>query len=226
LSTSITALGLAQTDNLPVDEIKQCIVEAGKTLATQTEKIVAQFEKEKSAAKKHEVKKSKTIPADWARPTVMVIIPEMHVSRPALIDPAGETEIVKRLLEANFKVVDSEYVQLMKTGQLQSNKSFKNLKTCTEYAKQKDVDILLYGEAVSEQAANLGDFTGCRARIELKAINAETDEILLTDSAEGGATDLSEAVAGKKAIRQAAIRLADTFLYNLAEKWNKQLRAL
>ena len=44
---------------------------------------------------------------------------------------------------------------------------------------------------------------------------------ILSDSAEGGATDLAETIAGKKAIQQAVNRLADTFLYSLVEKWNK-----
>ena len=56
--------------------------------------------------------------------------------------------------------------------------------------------------------------------MELKAINVKTDEILVSDSAEGGASDLAETVAGKKAIQQAANRLADTFLFSVAEKWN------
>lgn len=58
--------------------------------------------------------------------------------------------------------------------------------------------------------------------MELKAVDVKTDQVLLADSAHGGATDLAETVAGKKAIQQAVNRLADTFLYSLAKKWNKR----
>jgi len=197
-------------------------IESGKSLAQQVERLVVQFEGERAGqAEAPAASTAKPIPADWARPVVMVIMPEMHVRQQQLIDPAGETEIVKRLLEAGFKVIDSEYVTMMKRGQ-EATAQFRSLKTCTEYAASKKVDVLLYGEAISERGAALGDFIGCRGRVELKAIRVKTDEILLSDSAEGGATDIAEVIAGKKAIKQAANRLADSFLFSLAEKWNRK----
>ena len=211
---------------------KDDAVEAGKTLAGKVEEVIAQFEKERVVREKEAVaeaakRAAKPIPANWKRPTVMVMIREMHIRRPTLIDPAGETEIIKRLIEGQFRVIDSEYVMLKKRGEMIDAQKIRaqftssDLKTCTEYAASKKVNILLYGEAISERGASLGDFEGCRARVELKAIDVKTDEILLADSSHGGATDLAETVAGKKAIQQAANRLADTFLYSLAEKWNK-----
>lgn len=214
VETTLTKLAYAQLPS------KDDAIEAGKALAKQVEGLVAQFEKDRTGhVEAASTTKAKLIPTDWKRPTVMVIIPELHVRQPQLIDPAGETEIVKRLLAGKFKVVDSEYVRLMKSSQLAA-KMFGTLKTCTQYAASKKVDLLIYGEAISERGASVGDFIGCRGRVELKAINVKTDEILVSDSAEGGASDLTENVAGKKAIQQAANRLADTFLYSVAEKWN------
>lgn len=194
---------------------------AGKVLAGQVEATVAQFEAERAqTAAVPPAPAAKAIPVDWKRPTVMVIISEMHVRQPQLLDPAAETELVKRLIQQNFKVIDCEYVALMKQDQASAKKLFGSLKTATQFAKDKKADVLLYGQAVSEYGAGLGEFDGCRGRVELKAIDVRNDAILLADSAEGGATDLAETIAGKKAIQQAAIRLADTFLYSLAEKWN------
>ena len=214
IETTLTKLAYARLPG------KGDAIEAGKSLAKQVEGLVAQFEQERAGrAEAAPVSQAKALPAEWKLPAVMVIIREMHVRQPQLIDPAGETEIVKRLLAEKFKVVDSEYVTLRKGGQTLA-KMFRTLKTSTEYAKAKKADILIYGEAISERGASVGDFTGCRGRVELKAINVKTDEILVSDSAEGGASDLAETVAGKKAIQQAANRLADTFLYSVAEKWN------
>jgi TolB-like protein len=194
---------------------------AGKALAGQVEATVAQFEAERAqAAAAPATPTAKVIPEGWKRPTVMVIIPEMHVRQPQLIDPAAETELIKRLIQQNFKVIDSEYVALMQQDQAAAKRLFGSLNTATQFAKDKKADVLLYGQAVSEYGAGLGEFEGCRGRVELKAIDVRSDAILLADSAEGGATDLAEAIAGKKAIQQAANRLADTFLYGLAEKWN------
>lgn len=200
--------------------------EAGKSLAGQVEKLIAQFETDRRVSDKEAVAASpagaQVIPADWKRPTVMVIIGERHIRQPDVLDPAGETELIKRLLADNFKVIDAEYVHLMKVDQVRARKIFSSLKTATHYAAEKKADLLLYGEAISEGATRLGDFEGCRGRIELKAVDVKTDAILLSDSAEGGATDLAETIAGKKAIQQAANRLADTFLYSLAAKWNSK----
>ena len=206
---------------------KDDAAETGKTIAAQVEKLLIQCETErteqdKQSAAKQAKQTTKEIPADWKRPAVMVVIRERHVRQPELIDPAAETEIIKRLLASNFRVIDSEYVRLMKTDQAGARKLFGTLKTSAQYAADKKADILLYGEAISERAAGLGEFEGCRGRIELKALKTGTEEILLSDSAEGGATDLAETIAGKKAICQAADRLADTFLFSLAEKWNKR----
>jgi len=197
---------------------------AGKELASQVEKVIMAFEADKAEAVAKAAASeptAKPIPVDWERPTVMVIIPEIHVRQPQLIDPAGETEIVKRLIAEGFTVIDSEYVSMMKRDQAVAKKAFGSLKTTTEYAAKRKVDVLLYGEAISERGAALADFVGCRGRIELKAIAVADDRILASDSAEGGATDLSEAVAGKKAIKQAANKLADTFLYALADSSSK-----
>ena len=218
IDTTLIKVGYAELKS------KDDVVEAGKALAKQAEQIVGQFEqerveKDKAGTPAAEVK---AIPEDWKKPVVMVIIPEMHIRQPQLIDPAAETEIIKRLTAIDFKVINSEYVRIMKMDEAQAKKVFGSPKTCAEYARKKDVDVLLYGEAVSEQAAGLGDFEGCRGRVELKAIVAKSEEILCADSAEAGATDLSEVVAGKKAIQLAANRLADKFLYTLAEKWNKK----
>lgn len=153
---------------------KDDAVEAGQTLAGQVEKVIAQFEeertqREKEAAAEAAKKTAKVIPSNWKRPTVMVIIREMHIRQPQLIDPAAETEITKRLIADNFTVIDSEYVTMMKRGQqIDAAKpklrfNFKNLKTCTQYAAKKNAEVLLYGEAVSERAAGLGDFEGCPA---------------------------------------------------------------
>jgi hypothetical protein len=58
----------------------------------------------------------------------------------------------------------------------------------------------------------------------LKAIDASSGEILLSDSAYAGATDLAETVAGKKAIQKAADKLSGPFIYALAEKWNSKTK--
>lgn len=203
-------------------------IEAGRALAKGVEDLIAKFNAEKEKLAGSEKTSVREIPADWKRPVVMVVIPEQHVREIRVIDPAAETELTKRLLSGGFKVIDSEYVKMMKTGQAVASpkdslrKRLSTLKTAAEYAKEKGADVLLYGEAIAELGATIGEFEGCRARVELKAVKVEGNEVLLADSAYAGATGLSETVAGKKAIQAAANKLADTFLYDLAKKWNRK----
>ncbi|HCE46091.1 MAG TPA: hypothetical protein DET40_21310 [Lentisphaeria bacterium] len=216
VETTVTKLAYAQMQD------KNDAVEAGKALAANLEKLILNFnaDKEKEAKALADEKVKKEIPADLKRPVVTVIIPEMHVRQAMLIDPAGETEIVKKLIDNKFKVIDSEYTVMMRNDPANAPGIFRDKKTATDFAAKKGADILIYGEAISELGATVGEFKGCRARLEIKAIRTSDGEIILSDSAYAGDTDLSEAVAGKKAIQKAAQKLADTFLLQLAQKWN------
>ena len=218
IETTVTKLAYAQMQD------KNDAIEAGKALAANLEKLIINFnaDKEKEAKAIADEKAKREIPADLKRPVVTVIIPEMHVRQAMLIDPAGETEIVKKLIDNKFKVIDSEYTMMMRNDPSNATGIFKDKKTATDYAAKKGAEILIFGEAISELGATVGEFKGCRARIEIKAIRTSDGEIILSDSAYAGDTDLSEAVAGKKAIQKAAQKLADTFLLQLAQKWNEK----
>jgi hypothetical protein len=218
VETTVTKLAYAQMKD------KNDAVEAGKTLAASLEKLIINFnaDKEKETKAIAEEKAKKEIPAELKRPVVTVIIPEMHVRHANLIDPAGETEIVKRLIDGKFKVINSEYTLMMRNDPSNATGIFKDKKTTTDFAAKKGAEILIYGEAVSELGATVGEFKGCRARLEIKAIRTSDGEIILSDSAYAGDTDLSETIAGKKAIQKAAQKLADSFLLQLAQKWNSK----
>jgi TolB-like protein len=72
---------------------KEDAVETGKTLAQNIEKLIAKHQADnKARAAKTEKPKAKPVPADWKRPVVMVVIPEMHI-RQIVIDPAAETKV-------------------------------------------------------------------------------------------------------------------------------------
>lgn len=214
VETSVVKMAYATLAN------KAAADEVAKTLAANVEKLIKTMNEANAEASAASV--AKEIPKDWKRPVVMVAIPELHIAQQKVIDPAAETEIVKKLIDSGFKVIDSEYAVMMKNDPSNAPSVFKDKKTLADYAAKKGADVLLYGEAISEFGAALEQFEGCRARVELKAVNTRNSEIILTDSAYAGATDLAEVVAGKKAIQAAAKKLADTFLYSLAEKWNKQ----
>jgi len=148
------------------------------------------------------------LPADAPRPRVAVFIPEQHVNQ-EVRDPAAETELVRRLLEEKFPVVDLAIRAAM------AREAGNPLETAVRLGREKDLDYIIYGEAISERSDRVGSFTGGRARVEVKVVHVRTGAIVLSESAYGGATDLAETVAGKKALQNAADKLADLLLPKL-----------
>ncbi len=129
---------------------------AGKALARNIEKLVSDMNAEKaSSSKQAEESKKAAIPAELKRPVAMVVIPELHIGPQKVIDPAAETELIKSLLEAGFKTIDSEYVTMMRNDPSNKQGLLSDKKTLADYAAKKGAEVLIYGEAISEFGASL-----------------------------------------------------------------------
>lgn len=150
---------------------------------------------------------------------IAVVIPEVHLRR-RLIDPAGETAVIKKFLEAGFQNVidisekrwDYNQPEYMTADELQ------------ELASSFQADILVVGEAFSEYVGDVNQFlpsrsryhagprTGvvsCRARLEAKMYIARTGQIIATEGTYGSGADIAEAIAAKKALAQAGEKMGD-----------------
>ena len=115
-------------------------------------------------------------------PAVSISIPEQHLTR-RVIDPAAETEIANILGQVGFTLFKPD-----------------------ETAK---TDYRIIGEAISEQALRRGDFTSCRARVEIKVVEVATGRIILQDRQIEVAADLAETMAAKSALQKAGAKLAE-----------------
>ncbi len=69
-------------------------------------------------------------------------------------------------------------------------------------------------------------FTTCRARVEARAIRIDTGEILATDGKHASGLDLAEAIAGKKALKNAASELATYLIDQISSKWSSDVTSL
>ena len=122
-------------------------------------------------------------------PVVLVKVAERHFGGPT-IDPAAETELGLILKECGFTLVSD--------------------KTDTK------PDIELIGEAFSEFGVRKGNLISCKARVELKVIEKASGKILAVDRQTSVAVDLSEHIAAKTALQNAAAELAERVIPKLA----------
>jgi len=139
---------------------------------------------------------------------VLVVIPEVHIQR-RVPDPAGETELIKVFLEHGFQVVDQLVAAEIRYGDpVRRAIELHDYGPAIAFAEKHGADVLVLGEAFSQQVPTnpnvTGNMSSCRARIELRVVDCGTASIYGADSAEAGALDMSDLVAGKKAIQKAA----------------------
>jgi curli biogenesis system outer membrane secretion channel CsgG len=150
-------------------------------------------------------------------PKVMVILPEFHIMQ-RLPDPAGETEIIRRLVESGFPVVDAAMYASIK-GTSQFDEAAKNPMKAIALGKKFGADIVIYGEAFSQRAGvQNGTQVSCRARVEVRAVRTDDATIIAAHGLEAGALDNAEFVASKSALRSAGGLISDYVLEQFCSK--------
>ena len=84
----------------------------------------------------------------------------------------------------------------------------------------KKADIILKGEGFSEFAGRFqhGNLVTVKARLEVKAIDRATDKVIAIDRQTTVEVDLTEQIAGKKALQEAAAQIAERMLPKLLKK--------
>ena len=179
-----------------------------------------------------------------ARPRLLVLLPESHLNR-IVPDPAGETELVEWLLACGFPVASAEYagveaptpaaqwdsetdVRIRRPNLRDGVQWLISSRSIHSYATggmSKDAgklleiaDVLILGQGISERASNRSGIQSCKARLELKAIDIQTGEILLSKSTYGAGLDVAEHIAGKRALQAAGHQMALDLIPALAQR--------
>ena len=82
---------------------------------------------------------------------------------------------------------------------------------------RRGTPVLIQGEGFSEFAMRRGNMVSVKARLEVKAIDRATDRVIATDRQTAVVVDLTEEVAGKAALQEAAAQIAERLLPKLAK---------
>jgi hypothetical protein len=128
-----------------------------------------------------------------AKPTVMVKVTEKHIGA-TTIDPAAQTEFLLILKECGFEVIDAEEGQKAKA------------------------EVVISGEGLSSFASRRGNLMTVTARLEIKAVERATDRVLAADRQSVVVVELTEALAGKAALQEAAADIAERLLPKLLKE--------
>jgi curli biogenesis system outer membrane secretion channel CsgG/nucleotide-binding universal stress UspA family protein len=154
--------------------------------------------------------------------TCVVLIPETHITRIRVPDPAAETEITRQLLAAGIKVKDDARLHQLRDEKwvleaLHGNADPVHLQ---ELRNNYGADILIVGEGLSERAEK--DVLGsnaviCRGRVEVKAIRMDTGAIIAADDDQQAGRDLSEILSAKNALKNAAAAVVPRLIAAMAQ---------
>jgi TolB-like protein len=167
--------------------IPQLSDEVAKMIKDSSSKLVAA-----PLDKKNRLKAIDEKLGDADRPTILVSVTEHHVNR-IQFDPAAETELILYLKDSGFKVID------------------------TRQGRSQQADILIKGEGLSEFAIRRGNLISAIARLEVKAIDRASGEVIAIERQTRVAVDLSEQLAAKNALQEAAADIAERLLPKLVQ---------
>ncbi|NQT85745.1 curli assembly protein CsgG [bacterium] len=155
----------------------------------------------KPVKKEDLIQKLKDALGDARRPLVHVHVIERHIPGPraprAAIDPAVETEVTLLCKEAGFEALDPAQ------------------------ADKARADVSIAGEAFSEFAMRRGNLVSVKARVEIKATDIETGKLLVSDRQTAVTVDITEQLAGKSALQQAAFELGLRILPKVVQEYDK-----
>ncbi|MHB8864580.1 MAG: CsgG/HfaB family protein [Pirellulaceae bacterium] len=122
------------------------------------------------------------------RQVVRIDIEERHIGQ-AVIDPSAETELILYCRETGFEVTQ----------------------------ERGHANVLIQGEAFSEFATRHGNLISVKARLEVKAVDRATGDVIAVDRQTSIGVDLSEQIAGKTALQQSADAIAERLLPKLVQ---------
>ena len=146
-------------------------------------------------------------------PKVSVSVMERHFGG-VTIDPAVETEVIYYLKKLGFTVISQKGDTLAGWAK----EYFKNADIEVPRKIEK-VDILIIGEAFSELAMRKRNLVSGKARVEIQAIDCKTGRVLAIDRETNTAVDLSEQMAAKKALQEAASNLCYRLIPEFVNNW-------
>ncbi len=156
------------------------------------------------------------------KPRIMIVISEQHLW--SYVDqPASETTMISKFLDKEFKVVDqSQSEKVRKSDEMKAVLQGDDA-AAAQIGLRYGAEVIIVGKAFSETGGKVYRMESARGSVEARAIRCDTAEIIAAGTAQASGADISEAVAGKKAVQQAASQLSDDLIAQIAKRWSADI---
>jgi TolB-like protein len=167
--------------------VKDLASEVAKTLAVRASELVA-----KPISREDRIAALRDKIGKGKVPTVMITVSERHVGK-VTIDPAAQSELALICRQLGFEVIDPSE------------------------GNRKEAGVIVTGEGFSEFATRHGNLASVKARLEVKAVDRTSGRVIAVDRHTSIAVDLTEQIAGKSALQDAAANIAEQLLPKLVK---------
>lgn len=151
--------------------------------------------------------------------TVMIVVPEYYLEL-SMAEATAETELVRAFTEAGYRVLDeAQSAAIRYMPEMAEVISDATGAKARDLAAQHGADVVIVGKASCERVGEAaGGATNCQARIEVRAVAARGDTVIIAATeATDAAVDNTESVAAKRALRRAAEAVAPHLLERVGE---------
>jgi hypothetical protein len=143
-------------------------------------------------------------------PVAMVVLPEVVMSRPAP-EPAAQTEIIRRLREAGFTVLDPPTFEEVQRSEEIRRVLEGNFDAATGVLMRGGAEVLIIGEAFAEEFRNpvTPQMPSARASVQVQVIRLGDATVAYALGEHASAVEVSPLAAGKKALQDCGAKVAD-----------------
>ena len=148
-------------------------------------------------------------------PHIIVLIPEEVLLRP-VPDPAAETEIMRALINEGYRVVDLPQVERLK--ERDAIKGSFTSEQLVDLRSRLNADVLVTGEAFSEEDTVISGINFFQARLEVKAIDLATGQVFYSEAFTGPGKNVTPSVAAKDALQTVGAKAGEVLPERL-RKW-------
>ena len=152
-------------------------------------------------------------------------ISEIHTLHEVGDMSVAENEMIKKLLDSGFNVVDEAVllhdIKLASGYRLQSldDTSIKNI------GKLANVDIILYGKAVAKMYGKVAgsEMRSAQANVSLRAVDTDDGRVLASGEQHAASVHIDTMTAGNDALKKATDKLADSMIATILNTWKHQV---